>query len=93
MIEELTLSTVRAKVATVEEALALGFDEESVGVSRGVVDEIGSDREFADGKRLPGFEVVEVERVAISADEELRGIDQAASQLADVDRSGPGEDG
>jgi hypothetical protein len=52
-----------------------------------MVDEIGSDGELADGKRLPGIEVVEVERISVSAEEYLRGIDQAAGQLADVDRS------
>ena len=78
---------MRAKVAAVEQALAFGFDEEGVGIGGGVVDEIGGDGELADGKRLPGLEVVEVERISISADEHLRGVDQAAGQPADVDRS------
>jgi hypothetical protein len=78
---------MRAKVATVEQALAFGFDEESVGISGGVVDEIGSDGELTDGKRLPGLEVMEVERLSVFAEEHLRGVDQAAGQLADVDRS------
>jgi len=52
-----------------------------------VVDEIGGDGEIADGKRLPGLEVVKVERIPVFADEQLRRVDQAASQPADVDRS------
>ena len=52
-----------------------------------MVDEIGSDGELPDGERLPGLEVVEVERISISADEHLRRVDQAAGQPADVDRS------
>jgi hypothetical protein len=52
-----------------------------------MVDEIGSDGELTYGKRLPGLEVVEVERISVSAEEHLRGIDQTAGQLADVDRS------
>ncbi len=63
---------MRAKVATVEQALAFSFDEKSVGIGGGVVDEIRSDGELTDGKRLPGLEVVEVERVSISANEHLR---------------------
>ena len=51
-----------------------------------MVDEIGSDGEIADGKRLPRFEVVKVERISVFAEEHLRSIDQAAGQLADVDR-------
>ena len=82
-----SLSAMRAKIAAVEQALAFGFDEEGVGIGGGVVDEIGSDGELADGKRLPGLEVVEVERISISAEEHLRGVDQAAGQPADVDRS------
>ena len=87
ILEEYSLSAMRAKIAAVEQALAFGFDEEGVGIGGGVVDEIGSDGELADGKRLPGLEVVEVERISVFAEEHLRGIDQAAGQLADVDRS------
>ncbi len=76
-----------AKIATVEQALAFGFDEEGVGIGGGMVDEIGSDGELPDCERLPGLEIVEVERISISADEHLRGVDQAAGQPADVDRS------
>jgi hypothetical protein len=54
---------VRAKVAAVEQSLASGFDEEGIGVGSGVVDEIGSDGEITDSKRLPRLEVVEVERI------------------------------
>ena len=77
---------MRAKIAAVEQALAFGFDQEGVGIGGGVVDEIGSDGELTDSKRLPGLEVVEVEHMPVFADEQLRGVDQAASQLADVDR-------
>ena len=87
ILEEYSLSAMRAKIAAVEQALAFGFDEEGVGIGGRVVDEIGSDGEIADGKRLPGLEVVEVERISVFAEEHLRGIDQAAGQLADVDRS------
>ena len=52
-----------------------------------MVYEIGSDGEVADGKRLPGLEVVKVEHIPFFADEQERRIDQAASQPADVDRS------
>ncbi len=87
IVEELSLSAMRAKIAAVEQALAFGFDEEGVGIGGGVVDEIGSDGELTDGKRLPGLEVVEVERISVFAEEHLRGVDQAAGQPADVDRS------
>jgi len=87
IVEELSLSAMRAKIAAVEQALAFGFDEEGVGIGGGVVDEIGSDGELTDGKRLPGLEVVEVERISVFAEEHPCGIDQAASQLADIDRS------
>jgi hypothetical protein len=86
IVEELSLSAMRAKIAAVEQALAFGFDEEGVGIGGGVVDEVGSDGELTDGKRLPGLEVVEVERISVFAEEHLRGIDQAAGQPADVDR-------
>ena len=52
IVEELSLSAVRAKIAAIEQALAFGFDEEGVGIRGGVVDEIGSDGELTDGKRL-----------------------------------------
>src|ERR1035441_4674273 len=87
IVEKLSLSAMRAKIAAVEQALAFGFDEEGVGIGGGVVDEIGRDGELTDAKRLPGFEVVEVECISVSAEEHLWGIDQAASQIADVDRS------
>ena len=86
IVEELSLSAMRAKIATVEQALAFRFDKESVGIGSGVIDEIRRDGELTNGKRLPGLEVVEVERISISADEHLRSVDQAAGQPADVDR-------
>jgi len=87
IVEELSLSAMRAKIAAVEQALAFGFDEEGVGIGGRVVDEIRRDGELTDGKRLPGLEVVEVERISVSAEEHLRCVDQAAGQPADVDRS------
>jgi hypothetical protein len=63
IVEELSLSAMRAKIAAVEQALAFGFDEEGVGIGGGVVDEIRSYGELPDGERLPGLEVVEVERI------------------------------
>jgi hypothetical protein len=87
ILEEYSLSAMRAKIAAVEQALAFGFDEEGVGIGGGVVDEIGSDGELTDGKRLPGAELVKVERVSLFAEEYPRGVDQAAGQLADIDRS------
>ena len=77
---------MRAKIAAVEQALAFGFDEEGVGIRGRVVDEIGSDGEITDGKRLPRFEVVKGERISVFAEEHLRSIDQGAGQLADVDQ-------
>ncbi len=104
ILEEYSLSAMRAKVAAVEQALAFGFDEKGISVGGGVIDEIGSDGEVTDGKRLPCLEVVEVERISVFAEEHLRGIDQAAGQrcpcrpacraaVKPSDRSGPGEDG
>ena len=87
ILEEHPLPAMRAKVAAVEQALALGFDEEGVGIGGGVIDEVGSDGEVTDGKRVPGLEVVEVERISVFAEEHLRRVDQAAGQPADVDRS------
>ena len=87
IVEELSFSAMRAKVTAVEQALTFGFDEESVGIGSGVVNKIWRDGEVPDGKRLPGRDVVEVERISITADEHLRGVDQAAGQPADVDRS------
>ncbi len=87
IVEELSLSAMRAKVAAIEHSLAFSFDEEGVGIRGGVVDEIRRDSEVADGKRLPGLDVLEIERIPLSADEHLRGVDQAAGQSADVDRS------
>ncbi len=86
IVEELSLSAMRAKIAAIEQALAFGFDQESVGIGSRVVDEIRRDGEVTDSKRLPRLEVVEVERISLSADEKLRCVDQAAGQPADVDR-------
>ena len=86
IVVEYPLSAMRPKIAAVEEALAFSFDEEGVGIGGGVVDEIGSDGEVTDGKRLPGLEVVEVERISVFAEEHLWRVDKAASQPADVDR-------
>ena len=87
IIEEYSLSAMRAKIAAVEQALAFSFDEKGIGIGGGVVDEIRSDSEITDVKRLPGLEVVKVERIPVFAAEHQRGIDQTAGQLADVDRS------
>jgi len=87
ILEKYSLSAMRAKVAAVEQALAFGFDEEGVGIGGGVIDEVRSDGELTDGKRLPGLEIVEIERISVFADEQLRGVDQATGQPADVDRS------
>ena len=78
IVEELSLSAVRAKITAIQQALALSFNQEGVGIGGGVVDEIGSDGELTDGKWLPSLEVAEVEGISISADEDLRGVDQAA---------------
>ena len=91
IVEELSLSAMRAKIPAVEQALAFGFDEESVGIGGGVVDEIGSDSELADGEWLPGLDVVEVECVSVFTEEHAGRIDQIAGQLADVDRSAYGQ--
>ena len=77
---------MRAKIATVEQPLAFSFDEKGIGVGGGMIDEISSNGEVTDGKRLPSLEVVEVERISVFAEEHLRGIDQAAGQRAHVDR-------
>jgi hypothetical protein len=46
ILEELSLSAMRAKIAAVEQALAFRFDKEGVGIGGGVVDQIGSDGEL-----------------------------------------------
>ena len=51
-----------------------------------MIDEIRHDREVTDGERLPRLEVVEVERISLPADENLRRVDQTAGETADVDR-------
>ena len=87
ILEKYSLSAMRAKVTAVEQALAFGFDEKGIGIGGGVIDEVRSDGEITDGERLPGREVVEVERISVFAEEHLRGVDEAAGQPADVDRS------
>ena len=87
IVEELSLSAMRAKIAAIEQALAFGFDKEGVRIGGGVVDEIRRNGEITDSKRLPRLEVVEVELISVFADEQLRRVDQAAGQPADVDRS------
>lgn len=67
IVEELTLSSMRAKIAAVEHPLAFSFDKKGVGVHGGVVDEKGGDGEVADGNRLPWLDVVEAKRVSVSA--------------------------
>jgi hypothetical protein len=44
-----------------------------------VVDEVERDGERTEAKRLPDFEVVEVECVSVFAEEHLRGIDETGT--------------
>src|SRR4051794_23193841 len=81
-VEEFSLPAMRAKIAAVEQAFALGLDEEGVGIRGGVIDQIWSDGEVTDRKALPGLEVVEVERRPVFFEKHLRRIDQAVGQLA-----------
>src|ERR1019366_5808232 len=87
ILEEHSLSAMRAKIAAVEQALAFGLDEEGVGIGGGVVDEVGRDGKGANGSRFPGAELVKVERISLFAEEHPRGANQAAGQLAHIDRS------
>ena len=50
VVEELPLSAMRAEIAAVEQALALGFDEECIGIGGRVVHQIRCYREFANLK-------------------------------------------
>jgi hypothetical protein len=52
-----------------------------------VIHKIGSYLEVTDRKRLPCLDVVKVEYISVFAEKDLRRVDQAAGQLADVDRS------
>jgi hypothetical protein len=87
ILEEYSLSAMGAKIAAVERALAFSSDEKGMRIGGGVGDEIGSDLELTDGKRIRSLKVVKVERISFFADEHLRPVDQAAGQLPHIDRN------
>jgi len=82
---EYSLAAMRAEIAGVKQALSFRFDQKGVGIGSGVIDKIGSDGELTDGKRLPGLKSWKSSAYLSLPRNTCGGVDQAASQLADVD--------
>ena len=91
-VEGAVLAAVAAEVPGVEQPGPAGLDEQGVGVERGVVGQVGGDRERADLDRLAVVEVPGFVQVDAGAPE-LRGAQHVGSALPDPDRDAGGQVG